>query len=94
MKKIYIIIGSILLIWVVYMGVEYFRCYKPTATDNKPLVTISTVDDEEKTKYNGLGFSIVHYKVNVSESPDGTVVKEFEVLGISMSDTKIKREKK
>ena len=94
MKKIYIIIGSILLLWIIYMGVEYFRCFKPKATDNKPLVTIKTVEDEEQIKYVGLGFSIVRYNINVSESPDGTVVKEFRVLGITMSDTKIKREKK
>ena len=93
-KKIIIILGVVLFIWVVYMGVEYFRCYKPKQTDNKPLLTIKTVDDPDQTKYVGLGFSVVNYKVNITEAKDGTVVKEFNVLGFTLSDTKIKREKK
>ena len=42
MKKVYIIIGSILLLWIIYMGVEYFRCYKPDITDTKPFITFKT----------------------------------------------------
>ena len=94
MKKILIIVGILIFIWAVYLGVEYFRCYKPIQTDNKPLLTIKTTETAEETKYIGLGFSIVHYKVNVSEALNGTTVKEFRVLGITMSDTKISREKK
>lgn len=93
MKKVYIIIGSILLVWIIYMGVEYFRCYKPETTDNKPLITIKTVDEETYTKDVGLGFSIVHYNINITDAPEGTVVKEFRVLGISLSDASIKRVK-
>ena len=94
MKKVLIIVGSLLLVWVIYLGVEYFHCYKPNDTDSKPYLTIKTVDDSEQTKYIGLGFSVVNYKVNITEALNGTTVKEFRVLGITMSDTKIKREKK
>ena len=62
MKKVYIILGTILLLWIVYMGVEYFRCYKPDTTDNKPLITIKTEDEETYTSDVGLGFSVVRYK--------------------------------
>ena len=94
MKKLYIIIGSILLAWFIYLGVEYFRCYKPDSTDNKPLITIKTVDEDTYTKDVGLGFSIVRYKLNVTDSPDGTVIKEFRILGIAFSETSLVREKK
>ena len=93
MKRIYIIIGSILLVWVIYMGVEYFRCYKPDTTDNKPLITIKTVNEETYTKDVGLGFSIVKYNVNITNAEEGTLVKEFKVLGISLSETTIIRVK-
>lgn len=93
MKKVYIIIGTILLLWIVYMGVEYFRCYKPDTTDNKPLITIKTEDEETYTKDVGLGFSVVRYKVSLNDAPDGTVIKEFKILGISFSETSLVREK-
>ena len=93
MKKVYIIIGTILLLWIVYMGVEYFRCYKPDTTDNKPLITIKTEDEETYTKDVGLGFSVVRYKVSLNDAPDGTVIKEFRILGISFSETSLVREK-
>ena len=93
MKKIYIIIGSIILIWCIYMGVEYFRCYKPDTTDNKPLITIKTENEEKYTKDVGLGFSIVRYNINVTDAEEGTVVKEFRILGIAFSETSIVREK-
>ena len=94
MKKVYIILGSIVLLWIIYMGVEYFRVYKPDTTDNKLLITIKTVKDENYTKEVGLGFSIVRYNINLNESKDGDVVKEFNILGISFSETSIVREKK
>ena len=93
MKKVYIILGTILLLWIVYMGVEYFRCYKPDTTDNKPLITIKTEDEETYTKDVGLGFSVVRYKVSLNDAPDGTVIKEFRILGISFSETSLVREK-
>lgn len=94
MKKVYIIIGSILFLWIIYMGVEYFRCYKPDITDNKPFITFKTEDNEEYTKDISLGFSIIHYKLNIDEAKEGSVVKEFNVLGISFSDTTLVRKKK
>ena len=94
MKKLYIILGSVFLLWIIYMGVEYYRCYKPNDTDTKPLITFKTEDNEEYTKDIGLGFSIVHYKLNINEAEEGSVVKEFKVLGISFSDTSLVREKK
>lgn len=93
MKKLYIILGSILLLWVIYMGVEYFRCYKPDTTDNKPLITIKSEDEETYTKDVGLGFSIVRYKLSINDSPDGTVIKEFRIFGIAFSETSLVREK-
>ena len=93
MKKVYIILGTILLLWIVYMGVEYFRCYKPDTTDNKPLITIKTEDEETYTSDVGLGFSVVRYKVSLNDVPDGTVIKEFKILGISFSETSLVREK-
>ena len=94
MKKVGYVLLGIVLLWFIYIGVEYFSCYYPDETSNKLLLTIDKKESDEKVIETGLGISIVRHNLNVTESENGTVVKEFKIFGLTVSKTTIERDKK
>lgn len=84
MKKLFSFISTIILLWAIFMSVEYFRSYRG---DEKLLVTLDTEVTDEYTKRTGLGFSIIDYDVNEEDLRNGTIIKEFYIFNFRVSKT-------
>jgi beta-lactam-binding protein with PASTA domain len=94
MRKVLMIVLVIVLIWVGYVTAEYFRVYRPDNTDNKVLISLGEKDTDTYVEQKGLGFSVVKYKVSLSDAESGTLIKEFKIFGIKVSKTTLVRVKK
>ncbi len=94
MKKVLYVLLFLVLLWGSYVAAEYFRCYKPDATDSKPLISLGTVEKDTYVEDKSLGFSVVRYKVSLADAESGTLIKEFKIFGIKVSKTTLVREKK
>ena len=94
MRKLVVAILILVLIWGGYVAAEYIRCYRPDNTDKKVLIKLKGEETDIYIKDVSLGFSITKYKLSINDSPDGTVVKEFRIFGIKVSETTLEREKK
>lgn len=60
-KKILITVIALLVLYAVFVTVDCIRL-KNSATDTKPIITLSEPDYDRGTKYVGLGYSIAYYK--------------------------------
>jgi len=84
MKQVFSIISTLILVWAIFIGIEYVRSYRG---DEKMIVTIDTETTNDYTKRTGLGFSIIDYNVKTSSIKNGTVLKEFYIFGIRVGKT-------
>ncbi len=60
-KKILIAIGIILAIYILFVAVDCIRLGN-TNSETKPMITVSSVEDEHRNEYTGLGYSVIYYK--------------------------------
>ena len=84
MGKIISIISTIIFVWAIFVGVEYFRSYQG---DEKLLLTLNTETTEKYTKRTGLGFSIIEYDIPRDEIENGTILKEFYIFNFIVGKT-------
>ena len=85
-KKILIIIGVLIIIYISFVTVDCFRL-KNAKSGAKPFITISLVEYENGNKYTGLGYSIKYYKDrqvdingNIEESVYGAEFRLFDKI--------------
>ena len=60
-KKILITIIALLVLYAAFVTVDCIRL-KNSATDTKPIITLSEPDYDRGTKYLGMGYTIAYYK--------------------------------
>ncbi len=73
MKRILSVIATLIFIWVIYVAVEYVRCYQNGGT---PFLGYVETEGDAVTK-GGLGFHYITYSYDEKEKKDGDVLKEF-----------------
>lgn len=76
MKKIIIIIITILVLYIAYVTVDCIRL-KNSKIDTKPLITISEPDYDNGTKYVSLGYSIAYYQDSYVDVDGNTKIKGY-----------------
>ncbi len=76
MKKIISFIGTLIFVWVIYVLVEYNRCY---IGESHPFMGYVETGDGY-VKRGGLGFYYVDYVIPDDERKDGDVLKAFYVI--------------
>jgi hypothetical protein len=74
-KKVLIAIGMILAIYISFVTIDCVRLGN-TNSETKPIITVSLAEDENRSKYMGLGYSVTYYKDrqdNIDENIDKNV---------------------
>ena len=83
-KPILIVIVVMITCWTILIAVDYIR-FKNSATDIKPLITISKADDgmpyHDNTIYYGLGYSIQYYNIE-NTTAHGASFKLFNIIKV------------
>ena len=85
MKKVLIVIVSLLIIYLLYIGIDYFRLKNDMGL--KPLITLDEVITEEEERHTGLGY-VVTYHLDCKQEDDVKLCKiissEYSLFGISL----------
>ena len=82
MKKIISVLTSLLLIWAIWMFVDYVRAYQ---NEDNLLVTFDMEVTREYTKKSGLGSQVKFYDYDINDVEEGQVIKEFAILNFVVS---------
>ena len=82
MKKIISVLTSLLLIWAIWMFVDYVRAYQ---NEDNLLVTFDMEVTREYTKKSGLGYHVKFYDYDINDVEEGQVIKEFAILNFVVS---------
>ena len=72
-KKVLMAIGIILAIYILFVTVDCIRLVNKN-NETKPIITVSSAEDENRSKYTGLGYSVIYYK-DRQENIDGNIVE-------------------
>ena len=73
-KKILIIVIALLVLYAAFVTVDCIRL-KNSATDTKPIITLSEPDYDRGTKYMGMGYTIAYYKDPVIDENGNTTYR-------------------
>lgn len=84
-KKVWIAIGIILAIYISFVTIDCVRLGN-TNSETKPIITVSLAEEENRSKYMGLGYSVTYYK-DGQENPDGNIVKNVYGAEFRLFDT-------
>ncbi len=82
MKKIISILTTFLLIWGIWLFVDYVKGY---LNEGELLITIKSDENDEYRKQCGLGYCVKLYNYDSNNVADGQVLKEFTVFDITVS---------
>ena len=82
MKKVISILTTLLLIWGVWLFVDYIKGYQ---NEGKLLIDIKTETADKYTKRCGLGYCVKLYDYNPKNLKNGQVLKEFTIFDIVVS---------
>ena len=74
-KKILVAIGIILVAYILFVTAECIRL-ENTGFETKPIITVSSSENEKTSKYTGLGYSVIYYKDN-NKNADGNIVENI-----------------
>lgn len=66
-KKALIVTGIILVVYILFVTADCIRL-RNADTQAKPIITVSTAEEENRVKYNGLGYSVMYYKDSQEQS--------------------------
>ena len=82
MKKALIVTGIILAVYILFVTADCIRLGNAD-TQTKPIITVSTAEEENRVKYNGLGYSVMYYKDSQEQSDSdiyGAEVRLFDSI--------------
>ncbi len=60
-KKIFMAIGIILAAYILFVTAECVRLGN-AYIEAKPIITVTSAESENRSKYTGMGYSVVYYK--------------------------------
>lgn len=66
-KKALLVTGIILAVYILFVTADCIRLGNAD-TQTKPIITVSTAEEENRVKCNGLGFSVMYYKDSQEQS--------------------------
>ena len=72
MKKVFTVILSLLIIYLLYVGIDYFRLKNDVGL--KPLITLDESITENEERYTGLGY-VVTYDLDCTQEDDVRLCK-------------------
>ena len=84
-KKVLMVIGIILASYILFVAVDCIRLGN-TSVETKPIITVSSSEDENRSKYTGLGYSVVYYN-DRQENTDGNIVENIYGAEFRLFDT-------
>lgn len=84
-KKLLIAIGIILAIYILFITVDCIRLRNTTSVI-KPIITVSLAEEESRSKYTGLGYSVIYYK-DKQENTGENIVKKIYGAEFRLFDT-------
>mgnify|MGYP000402373377 CR=1 FL=1 len=70
-KKALIVTGIILMVYILFVTADCIRLGNAD-TQTKPIITVSTAEEENGVKYNGLGYSVMYHRDSI-ENTDGNI---------------------
>lgn len=82
MKKLLSLFFIAIVFWTVLVLIDYTRAY---VNNEKMLITINIDVQDEYTKREGLGYSIIKYDYDKNNVKEGQPVKEFRIFGYVIS---------
>lgn len=84
-KKALTAIGIILAIYILFVTADCIRL-RNTNGETKPIITVCLAEDENSSKYTGLGYSVIYYK-DRQENIDGSIVENVYGAEFRLLDT-------
>ena len=78
-KKVLMVIGIILAIYILFVTIDCIRLGK-TDSETKPIITVSSAENENRSKYTGLGYSVVYYKDGQDKITENVYGAEFRLF--------------
>ena len=70
-KKVFIVIGFVLAVYILFVTVDCIRLGNADRV-TKPIITVSSEEYDNRSKYTGLGYSVI-YCVDGQENTDGDI---------------------
>ena len=84
-KKVLMAIGVILAVYILFVTVDCIRLGN-TNSETTPIITVSLAEDENRSKYTCLGYSVIYYK-DRQENTDGSIVENVYGAEFRLLDT-------
>ena len=78
-KKILIAVGILLAIYIVFVTVDCIRLENAN-TETKPIITVSSSEYETRSKYNGIGYSVIYYTDEQENQGENIYGAEFRLF--------------
>ena len=79
MKKIIFLIIDIIIVYLIFVGIDAYRIKSKPFRDIRPLITIDEKETKEEKVYQGLGYIVVYYTNSEGEihGASFTLLAEF-----------------
>lgn len=73
-------IGIILAVYILFLSTDCVRL-RNTDSETKPIITVASEEDKSRSKYTGLGYSVMYYKDgNAAENVYGAEFRLFDSI--------------